>query len=135
MRDGRAQRRESREVFIHAGNIVLRARLLDTPTADRIWTSLPFYSTAEIWGGLVHFETHVETGCEPDARQTIALGEIAFWVEEDRVLIGFGMTPLSHPGEIRLPSSCNIWAKSLDDVRQLAPTRPGQRISILEAAS
>ena len=62
-------------------------------------------------------------------------GEIAFWSEQDRVIIGFGMTPLSKPGEIRLPSPCNIWAAALDDVRQLAVVAPGQKIAILEAAS
>lgn len=124
-----------REIFIHAGKVVIRARLLDTPTADRIWQTLPVYSTAETWGEAVHFETHADTGRERGAKWNVALGEIAFWSEDDRVIIGFGMTPLSRPGEIRLPCPCNVWAMALDDVTQLAAVQPGQKIAILEAAS
>ena len=124
-----------REIFIHAGRIVIRARLLASPTAERVWRTLPIYSTAETWGEAVHFETHVDTGRERGAIWNVSPGEIAFWSEQDRVIIGFGMTPLSKPGEIRLPSPCNIWAAALDDVRQLAVVAPGQKIAILEAAS
>ena len=125
-----------REVFIRSGAVVVRAWLLDTPTADRIWATLPIYSTVETWGrGAIHFETHAETGRERGARWNVAPGEIAYWVEQDRVIIGFAPTPISRPGEIRLPSPCNIWATALDDVAQLATLQPGQKIAILEAAS
>ena len=134
-RNGRLQKPARREIFIHAGRVVVRARLLDTPTAGRIWQTLPIYSTAETWGEAVHFETHAETGREASAKSTVTSGEIAFWAERDRVMIAFGRTPLSKPGEIRLPAPCNIWALALDDVGQLRAVRPGQQIAILEAAS
>ena len=131
----RLQRLAKREIFIHAGRIVIRARLLDTATAGRIWQTLPIYSTAETWGEAVHFETLAETGRETGAKSIVAAGEIAFWTERDRVIVGFGKTPLSKPGEIRLPAPCNIWAMALDDVAQLRAVQPGQQIAILEAAS
>ncbi len=126
---------QRREILIRAGAVALRARLLDTATADRIWSTLPLYSTAETWGKAVHFETHAETGREADAKWSVAPGELAFWCEEGRILIGFGMTPLSKPGEIRLPCPCNIWAAALDDVALLAKVRPGERVAVLEADS
>lgn len=126
---------QRREILIRAGAVAIRARLLDTPTADRIWSTLPLYSTAETWGQALHFETHADTGRERNAKWSVAPGEIAFWSEEDRILIGFGMTPLSRPGEIRLPCPCNIWAHALDDVAGLANVRPGERIAVLEADS
>lgn len=131
---GRA-RGPPRDVLIRAGRVAVRARLLATPTADRIWATLPIYSTAETWGAAVHFETHAETGREPGARAWVTQGEIAFWVEEDRVIIGFGPTPISRPDEIRLPCPCNIWAKALDDVAILASVRPGERVAVLVAES
>ncbi len=124
-----------RDVFLHAGSVVVRLRLRDTPTADRIWTTLPVYATAETWGQSVHFETHVETGREADARQLLRPGDIAFSAEQDRIIVAWGPTPLSKPGEIRLPAPCNIWARALDDVAVLAAVQPGQKISLLEAAS
>jgi uncharacterized protein len=126
---------EPREVVIRAGKAVIRARLRNTPTADRIWQQLPIYSTAETWGGSVHFETHVETGREPGARRNVKPGDIAYWVEDDRIIIGFAMTPLSKIGEIRMPSPVNIWADALDDVAGLAAVRPGERVSVLHADS
>jgi len=124
-----------REILIRAGTVAIRARLLDTPTADRLWSTLPIYSTAETWGRLVHFETPAETGREPGATWTVSAGEIAFWAEEDRVVVGFGATPLSRPGEIRLQAPCNVWALALDDVAALASVRPGERVAVLEADS
>ncbi len=130
-----AKARLRREILIRAGSVAVRARLLDTPTADRIWATMPIYSTAETWGAALHFETQAETGRERGAKRTVVAGEIAFWAEEDRVLIGFGMTPLSRPGEIRLPCPCNVWAVAIDDVTALAKVRPGERVAVLEADS
>src|SRR5690606_35819914 len=67
----RAARAEptSRLVTIPAVRVSIRARLLATPTADRIWRALPIFSTAELWGqGEVLFERHLESGCERSAR-------------------------------------------------------------------
>jgi uncharacterized protein len=128
-------RRERREVLIRVADLIVRARLHDTPTADRIWATLPIYATANTWGSAVHFETRAETGREAGAKWNVDAGEIAFWVEEDRIIIGFGPTPLSRPGEIRLPCPCNIWATALDDVTPLASVRPGSAIAVLVAES
>lgn len=126
---------ERRDIVIRAGRAVIRARLLDTPTADRIWTQMPIYSAANIWGQSIHFETHVETGREPAATRTLKPGEIGYWVEDDRVIIPWGMTPLSKIGECRMPSPVNVWAVALDDVAVLAAVRPAERVSILAADS
>ena len=124
-----------REILIRVGPIALRARLCDTPTADLIWQALPIYSTAETWGGSIHFETPIETGRESGATATVTRGDIMFWVEEDCVVIAFGPTPISRPGEMRLPAPCNVWAVALDDVTALAAVQSGARAAILEADS
>ena len=128
-------RKPRREILIRAGSVAIRARLLDTATADRIWSTLPIYSTAETWGELVHLETRAETGREPGAIWTVTPGQITFWAEQNRIVIGFGATPMSRPGEIRLPAPCNVWASALYDVAVLAAVRPGERVAILEADS
>lgn len=119
-----------RRVLIRAGRIAIRAELLATPTADRIWAALPLFSTAETWGQSINFETPVETGRDHTARQLASIGDICFWVEDDRVLIAFGPTPISRPGEIRLPRPCNIWAKALDDVTPLKDVASGEKVSV-----
>jgi hypothetical protein len=126
--------RPRREVVITAGSVRVRAVLLATTTADRIWTALPIHSTAETWGDCIHFETPVETGRERGAKRTVAAGEVCYWSEDDRVIIAFGPTPISGAGEIRLPSPCNVWARALDDVAALAAVTPGERASIVRTA-
>lgn len=122
-----------RRVLIKAGRIAIRAELLATPTADRIWAALPIVSTAETWGQAIHFETPIETGRERGARMLAKPGDVCFWVEDDRVLIAFGPTPISRPGEIRLPRPCNIWANALDDVTLLKDVTPGEKVSLTAA--
>jgi hypothetical protein len=119
-----------RLALITAGRVAIRLKLLDTPTADRLWAALPLYSTAEPWGQSLHFETPIETGRERGARLLASLGEVYFWIDEDRVLIPFGCTPISEPGEIRLPRPCNVWAQSLDDVAALTAVRPGDKVAM-----
>ena len=125
----------TRAVVITAGRVSIRALLLDTPTADRVWQALPIHSTAETWGESLHFETPVETGRDRTARLNAVPGDICFWSEDDRVIIGFGPTPISRPAEIRLPRPCNVFARSLDDVRALAAVTPGEKVSMVRAGA
>lgn len=125
----------SRQVLIRAGNVAIRARLLDTPTAERIWNALPIYAAAQTWGREVYFKAPVTTTREPEAREVVDAGDIAFWPEGDSIAIGFGPTPLSRKGEIRLASPCNVWARALDDVALLKAVYAGERVAVLQADS
>jgi hypothetical protein len=120
-----------REVVIKAGGVAVRARLLNTPTAERIWAALPILASARTWGAEVYFEAPLSLGAEPDARETAKAGEIAFWPQGAAIAIGFGPTPLSRTKtEIRFAGPCNIWARALDDVRQFKAVHAGEPISI-----
>lgn len=128
------QNDSKREVIISAGPVSVRARLLDTPTADRIWAALPIRAEARTWGREVYFDAPMRLATEPDAREVVSVGEIAFWPEGDAIAIGYGPTPLSRTRrEIRLASPCNIWATAIDDVRQFQAIHDGTEISIREA--
>jgi len=120
-----------RHVLIRAGQASIRARLLDTPTADRIWRALPIYSVAQLWGqGEVFFETPVESGRERSARTIIRPGEIVFSPDRDVIGIAFAPTPLSRSGELRLWSPSNVWAEALGDVSAFRAVRPGERVEV-----
>ena len=56
-----------REILIRAGSVAIRARLLDTPTAQRIWSALPIYGKAQTWGSEVYFATAISAEREADA--------------------------------------------------------------------
>lgn len=128
--DGAKRGRAPRRVLIKAGRVSLTADLLTTATADRIWAALPLHSTVETWGHAIHFEVPIETGRDRTARTLASPGDICFWVEDDRVIIAFGATPISRPGEMRLPRPCNVWAKTLDDVTPLKVVTPGEKVSV-----
>lgn len=124
-----------REIVIRSGQVAIRARLLDTATADVIWHALPIYAEARTWGQEIYFPCPVTAAQEAGARDIVRRGEIAFWPAGAAIAIGFGPTPLSKAGEIRLASPCNVWAIAVDDVVPLKTVYTGDRIAVLQADS
>ena len=119
-----------RQVRFSFDDITLTASLRDTPTADGIWDALPLDGRVMTWGDEVYFGIAFTAGQEADARDVVEPGEIAFWPSGDAIAIGFGETPISAPGEIRLASPCNIWADAVEDVRSLKSVNSGERVKV-----
>ena len=130
---GKADVLGPRQIVITAGRVTIRAELLETATAARLWAALPLFSTAETWGDSLHFMVPVESGRERGARINGQPGEIYYWAEDDRVLIVFGPTPISRADECRLPCPCNVLARTSDDVRALKVVTPGEKVSVRRA--
>jgi hypothetical protein len=119
-------------IKITCGDVSLSARLLETPTAEAIYQQLPVTSTARTWGEEVYFELPADAGVsrDPDAKDVVQAGEIAYWVEGNCVAIGFGPTPVSVGDEIRLAAKTNIWAITNEDVTRLATVNAGDTIQV-----
>ena len=119
-----------RKLRMTIGSVEITAEVFDTPTADAIYDSLPFTSTARTWGEEVYFATPVAVAKEADAKAVVEAGELAFWVEGDSIAIGFGPTPISAGDEIRLAAPTNIWGRAVDDVRALNAVKDGDSIRV-----
>ena len=118
------------QIQLRIADITLTATLRDTPTAKAILAALPINSRAQTWGEEVYFSTPVSVDLEPDARDVVQPGELAFWIEGSCIAIGFGRTPISQGNEIRLAARTNIWADTQDDIRQLQTIKAGDPIHI-----
>lgn len=99
----------SRRVRVSVSGVDRLVELLDTPTGDALFAELPITSRAQTWGEEVCFTMPVRASLEPDAREVVQPGELAFWVGGNAIAIGFGRTPVSQGEEIRLATRTNIW--------------------------
>ena len=110
--------------------IIFEVVLFNSPTANKIWNSLPISSNIKTWGKEIYFYTDVVANKEPNAKSIIELGEIAYWPTGKAIAIGFGKTPISQKGEIRLADDCNIWGETKFNLKKLENIAEGQPIKI-----
>ncbi len=122
--------KNSRQITLEAGGVRLKLALYDLPTAARIAQAVPLFGVAEPWGACLHFRLPIGTGRERGARLNARLGEVYYWMEEGRVLIPFGPTPISRDNEIRLPRPCNPWAEVVGDVTLLRAVAPSAKVTL-----
>ena len=119
-------------LLLTVGAHAVTVRCHDTPTAQAICAAAPFQAEVSTWGQEIYFPAPVSVPLEADARDVVEAGEIAFWVEGRCIAVGFGPTPASHGGEIRLAAAVNIWGRG-DDVQGFAICRPGDPVTVRRA--
>jgi hypothetical protein len=95
------------ELKIEVGGLAARGWLNDTDTATKVLEILPLTSPVNVWGEEIYFSIPVKTGPE-DARETVELGDIAYWPQGNALCIFFGTTPVSQGDEIRPISPVNV---------------------------
>jgi len=94
----------SRRIRISAGSVSLPAALSEGPTADKLWAALPIRGRASVWGEEIYFEIPLQALQEPNAREEMEAGEIAYWPPGSAFCIFFGPTPASADGTPRAAS-------------------------------
>ena len=109
--------------------IIFEVVLFNSPTANKIWNSLPISSNIKTWGKEIYFYTDVVANKEPNAKSIIEFGEIAYWPTGKAIAIGFGKTAISQKDEIRLADDCNIWGKTNFDLKIYANKKFDEEIN------
>ena len=111
-------------------NHEIRIALRRTPTAQAILKAVPFTATVQTWGQEVIFDCPVRVSYEDNAVNIVQPGDISFWAGGSSIVIGFGPTPISRHGEIRLSNACHIWGDALDEVSALADVKAGTVVEV-----
>lgn len=125
-----SERGDVRRIRLIFEGITIHGRLRETGTAEAVWGALPLASSVLTWGEEVYFQVPISVEPEAEARALVTAGEIAVWPDGDAIAIGFGATPISAAGEIRLASPCNVWADAEEDVTRLGAVRAGTPVKV-----
>ncbi len=120
----------TRRIRIRAGEVEATATLGSSSTAEAIWEALPLQGTANRWGEEIYFEIPVRRSAEPDAREVVQAGEIAYWPPGAAFCIFFGPTPASRGDEIRAASPVNVVGRIDGDPAVFARVRGGAIVSL-----
>lgn len=122
----------SRRIRIRAVDIEQTARLFDTKTADLVWEALPITADGNTWGDEIYFRIPVQTGPE-DPKETVDMGDLAYWPPGSAFCIFFGPTPASRGSEIRPASAVNVLGKIEGDPKQFKQVPDGAEVVIEKA--
>jgi len=99
-----------RKIRITAGKISREATINDSRTADAIWRALPIEGRGSTWGDEIYFSIPVT--CDPESpRETVEMGDLAYWPPGSAFCIFFGPTPASRGAEIRPASPVDIFGR------------------------
>lgn len=116
----------TRRIRVRAGDVDTVADLRDTPTADALWGQLPLSGRAARWGDEFYFRVpSLMADAEDDARATMEVGELGFWVDGQAVCVFFGPTPASQGDEPRAVEPVNVLGRVRGDPRAFARLRDG----------
>jgi len=118
-----------RRIRITAGTVTADALLNGSETADLIWKALPLSVAGETWGDEIYFSIPVKAKPEKP-RETVDMGDLAYWPPGSAFCIFFGPTPSSRGSEIRPASVVNVFGKIIGDATVFKKVRSGIRVQV-----
>ncbi len=120
------------EIIFDFGEIKIEAELNDSPTSKSLLDQLPIEGISQIWGDEIYFSTSIVSENDEWAKETVELGDVAFWPPGNAVCLFFGPTPMSEPGEIRPASPTNIMGKLSGDLGLLRNISAGTNLRVIK---
>ncbi len=121
-----------RKIEIVTDRVKMKAEFNESDTASKIYNSLPLESSVRTWGDEIYFEIPVDA--EPEnPKETVELGDLAYWPQGGGFCIFFGKTPVSRGDEIRPASAVNPVGKLEGDPKRFKEVSDGDKIKIKKA--
>ena len=119
----------SRRIRLTAGSIAVEAVLNDSTTAGLVWDALPLTVPGESWGDEIYFSIPVKAKAE-NPRETVEMGDLAYWPPGSAFCIFFGPTPMSRGDEIRPASAVHVFGKIVGDPTVFKKVRSGTQVRV-----
>ena len=119
----------TRTIRITAGPVSMEATLDGSATAAAIWAALPLSIPGQTWGDEIYFGIPVKV--EPETpRETVDLGDLAYWPPGSAFCIFFGPTPMSQGSEIRPASPVNVVGRVAGDATVFKKVAAGTTVRL-----
>lgn len=120
-------------IIIAVENVSMEAEVYDTPTGRAILAALPIEGTANVWGDEIYFDIPVMLDSEPDAKETVAVGDLGYWPEGSAFCIFFGPTPVSQGDMPRAYSPVNVFGSIIGDAGIFKQVHAGSPVRVEQA--
>ena len=121
------------KIIFEFDNISIEAELNDSPTSKDLINLLPLEGISQIWGEEIYFSTSINKENDDWAKETVELGDIAFWPPGNAICLFFGKTPVSQGDEIRPASPTNVMGKIVGDLEILKTVNSGDKVKVIVA--
>jgi hypothetical protein len=118
-----------RRIRLTVGSVTVEAVLNDSTTAGLVWDALPLTVPGETWGDEIYFSIPVKAKTE-NPRETVEMGDLAYWPPGSAFCIFFGPTPMSRGDEIRPASAVNVFGKIIGDPAVFKKVRSGTQVRV-----
>jgi hypothetical protein len=119
-----------KSITIVTGQISMSAVLNESSTAEKIYNALPLEGRANIWGDEIYFDIPLALEQEPDAREDVEVGEIAYWPAGSALCVFFGPTPASKGNKPRAYSPVNVCGNISGDARIFKSASQGDIVRV-----
>jgi len=118
-----------RRIRLTVGSVTVEAVLNDSTTAGLVWDALPLTVPGETWGDEIYFSIPVKAKAE-NPRETVEMGDLAYWPPGSAFCIFFGPTPMSRGDEIRPASAVNVFGTIIGDSTVFKTVRSGTQVRV-----
>ena len=98
----------TRQIQILLDDVAITGKLQESSTAELIWEALPIESEGNRWGDEIYCNIPVKSELDDGAKESVEVGDLAYWPPGHAFCIFFGPTPISQGSEIRPASAVNI---------------------------